>query len=182
MHARLISGSFILALVLFAAPALAQSVPHRASGNNSSFFPTADGSPAKYQGTGNGTHMGRFTFEGLITTLGDFYNPGVFLDPQEGLYVFFDGSFSGKQQDTVANGDKIMYNVSGNVRLYYDPVSGAIIGKWFPKFEVAPGSTGRFANLTGSSTGVVVNPPFDPTQPEWKFNWVLTGRLNLGKR
>ena len=152
----------------------AQSVPFEASGADAGFDPGIPGEGlGHYKGQGTGTHLGKHQITGDLTYVGDF-----FPTPD----VFFSGTFEGTQTTTAANGDTLELDVIGTVVLDFDATTGLASGTWLPNFTITNG-TGRFANATGSSTGVAVNPPFDPfTDPIWPFDWSMTGEIDLGKK
>jgi hypothetical protein len=172
----------LLALAVVSTPAVAQTVPHRAAGNNASYMPAT----GHYEGFGVGTHIGRHAIIGDITSPGTPIPPFVQFDEEAGLWVFFDSTFEGEQLIVAANGDKIKCKLSGTVKLYwitddFGNVYGAF-GQWNPEFEIIPGSTGRFANATGRFAGTAINPPFDPAAAAWPFNWEVAGTIDLGKK
>lgn len=159
---------FMVALLgSLASEGAAQSVPYRASGQNAVYEPGS----GDYFGIGRGLHLGKHSIDGNVIPDGDFF-------PEPG--VFFRGTFEGTQVVTAADGSTLDMYLSGDVELVFND-SGAVEGTWFPTFEVIDGSK-RFKGASGTMEGVAINPPFDPSQPEWPFDWYISGTLNLNKR
>jgi hypothetical protein len=154
--------------VVQARTADAQTVPMKGSGSDATYDPTT----GHYEGVGNASHLGKFSFAGDIAPDGVFF-------PEEG--VFFAGTFAGTQNFVAANGDVLEADVSGDVVLTIDPETGLVSGTWLATWDITRG-TGRFAGASGHLEGAAINPPFDPNVTPWGFNWYFSGELNLAKK
>ena len=89
---------------------------------------------AEPTGSGNATHLGRFTNTGHVDFTPDASNPNIVHPSGEGVF-------------TAANGDKLNFIVTGGA---LDVTTGIGTGD----FEFT-GGTGRFANATGHTSAVV---------------------------
>ena len=85
-------------------------------------------------GSGNATHLGLFTNTGRVIFTPDASNPNIVHPSGEGVF-------------TAANGDKLNFIVTGGA---LDVTTGIGTGD----FEFT-GGTGRFANATGRTSGVI---------------------------
>lgn len=147
----------------------AQVVPFKARGSNSVYYPDT----AYTEGTGNGTHLGKFTFSGNAV-------PFPTNDPLVLNWIALDYAA------VAANGDALYMAGGGTVQLI--PLGGNLfIAEWSGDFYVTGGS-GRFATARSSSSPlkvVAVNDPFVfPPNPGdiWSYDWTLEGDLDLGRR
>ena len=146
----------------------AQSVPIKGSGTEGMYDPGS----GTYWGEGIVSHMGRSSYVGNIVITDVF-------PPTPG--TFFAGLFEGTQELVAANGDKLFFDVSGEVNLEIDPATGLVFGTWLLDWEIT-GGTGRFEGATGSTEGAAINPPFDPAVVPWIFDWYFDGEIDLAKR
>ena len=89
---------------------------------------------AEPTGSGNATHLGLFTNTGRVIFTPDASNPNIVHPSGEGVF-------------TAANGDKLNFIVTGGA---LDVTTGIGTGD----FEFT-GGTGRFANATGHTSGVI---------------------------
>jgi len=168
---RIASATLAIAFALIAVQAQtadAQVVPIKGSGTNSSYDPIS----GDYHGVGIASHMGQMSFSGNVVSNGKFF-------PAPG--IFFSGTFVGKQTNTAANGDSYFLDISGDVVLSIDPVTGLVSGIWLVDWTIT-GGTGRFEGVTGALKGAAINPPFNPLVTPWSFDWYFSGTMNLGKR
>ncbi len=142
----------------------AQVVPYKARGTEASYSPLT----GYYSGTGQATHLGNVTVFGYVTT-------SRTTDPL--VYTF---QSSGPTTTVAANGDTILFTVSGTVQFFtLDGITFTAI--WSGEFVVV-GGTGRFANVGPGPEPlqvVAINDPFTLTDPEWTFSWTLDGSITL---
>ena len=95
--------------------------------------------------------------------------------------VFAEGSFTGKQTATAANGDTLNSTLSGTVELVVGD-DNLVSGIWYPTFELAGSDSGRFKNSSGTLEGVAINPPFSRFDLTWPFDWFIDGKFDMGKK
>jgi hypothetical protein len=155
----------VLTLLATAGESFAQMVPYKASG-------TGIYSPVSrdYSGSGVATHLGKHTFLGNILT-----------SSTDNLLVFdFVGTVP--QTTIAANGDTILFTLSGQVELIpLDSSFTTFSAIWTGEFVVV-GGTGRFANVGPAAQPlqvVAINDPFTFADPEWSFSWTLDGSIVL---
>lgn len=106
-------------------------------------------------GTGVGTHLGKFTFQGVECV-------------SIATGIFDDGRWTG----VAANGDQLHMNYKGQLRPDW---TGA-------EEEVYVGGTGRFEDATGASIGELkISPAFDPMGNPlfpWPLEIVSVGHIS----
>jgi hypothetical protein len=168
MKLKTIATLAICALAWAASPgrAVAQVVPfHVVGAGIVDFIPLVEGEAAPHDADGVATLLGLYHAEGVVrldhltsSTTGDFSSavPVVF---------------------TAANGDQLLFDYAGTVRLI--PLSGGLfISVWVAEFTPAAGSTGRFAAVTGGSfIMIAVTEPFRPGDTDIAYEWAGSGSL-----
>ena len=166
---KLTVTTIVLLISLFAADKAiqAQTIPYFAVGKNAKYSSQASDNPGDYSGFGIGFPLGIHFFQGNVETF-DTDNPLVLT--WESTQPQFTFGFLGA----------IFFDASGSVELMTkDGVNFTAV--WNGEFEVV-GGTGLFRFVKPAEEPlqvVAVNNPFQLTDPEWTFDWRLTGSIRL---
>jgi hypothetical protein len=167
MRRRTIVSTVIVLVSLSAAARelSGQTVPHKGSGTGV-YSPIS----GDYSGSGVATHLGKNTFFGNVA-----------VSPTADPLVY--GWQSTEFQETIgANGDTILFSLSGQVQLIPLDSSFTTFSAIWSGEVVVQGGTGRFSNV-GPGTQplklIAINDPFTFADPEWTFSWTLDGTITL---